>query len=236
MGLQLGAIELPGTRRTITQPLGGTVWLFLRLTLLGLVLPPLLGLLNGGRPDLYGFGSGNVCATVTINGLAESGSQPVAQLRSGMSSAPGNVWLCANHPTLAQRFLVTLTQLPMALLWLTVLILLWRLVSQVRRTGPFDATVTRRLRFLAWFVLAATLAANALQSYAAAAFTATGYPRPLPGLVGLDQIPVPIGQDTINGVLGTSWTPLLLVVCGLLSLARIVRVGGQLHDDLVGTV
>ena len=43
-------------------------------------------------------------------------------------------------------------------------------------------------------------------------------------------------QDTINGVLGTNWITLLLVVCGLLTLARIIRVGAQMHDDLAGTV
>ncbi len=233
MGLQAETVELPGTRRKVTQPLGGTVWLFMRLTLLGLVLPPLLSLLNGGRVTSYGFGLGSACATVTLNGIAESGSQPMAQLRPGMSSSPGNVLLCANHPTLEQRFLVTLTQLPMTLLWLAVLILLGLLIRTVRLNGPFDIGVTRRLRFLAWFVLAAWLAVNAIQSYAAAAFTATGYPRPI---AGLDQMPVPVLQDTIDGTLGTNWIPLLLVVCGLLSLARIIRIGAQMHDDLVGTI
>lgn len=47
---------------------------------------------------------------------------------------------------------------------------------------------------------------------------------------------VPVVADTINGVLSTDWIPLLLVVCGVLTLARIVRIGAQMHDDLAGTV
>jgi hypothetical protein len=47
---------------------------------------------------------------------------------------------------------------------------------------------------------------------------------------------VPVVQDTINAVIAMSWIPLLLVVCGLLTLARIIRIGAQMHDDLAGTV
>ncbi len=166
-----------------------------------------------------------------MNGLAENGSQSLAQLRPGLFSSAGNVDLCANHPTFGQRLLVTLTQAPTTLLWLAMLILLWLLIRTVRRSGPFDVAVTRRLRFLAWFVLAASLAVNAIQAYAAADFSATAY---LPSA----QIPVgvPVVQDTINGVLGTNWITLLLVVCGLLTLTRIIRIGAQMHDDLAGTV
>jgi hypothetical protein len=46
---------------------------------------------------------------------------------------------------------------------------------------------------------------------------------------------VPVATFVINGVL-TSLIPLTLIVCGLFTLARIVRLGGQLHDDLSGTV
>lgn len=139
--------------------------------------------------------------------------------------------LCAGHPALGQRFLVGLTQAPTTLLWLAVLVMLWLLVRTVRRRGPFDIGVTRRLRFLAWFVLVAWLAVQAVQSYAAAAFTATVR---LPS--ASNPGPVPVVADTINGVLSTDWIPLLLVVCGVLTLARVIRIGAQMHEDLAGTV
>jgi hypothetical protein len=42
--------------------------------------------------------------------------------------------------------------------------------------------------------------------------------------------------EPLSGVLATNWIPLALVVCGLLTLARIIRIGAQMHDDLAGTI
>jgi hypothetical protein len=233
MELQTDAVDHPGTRRRITEPLSGAVWLTTCVIVAGIAVPLLLTPLLGGRVGMFGFGLTGACATVTLNGVAGT-NQPVGPLKPGASSSlssAGNVDLCAGHPTLGQRLLVTLTQAPTTLLWLAVLVLLWLLVRTVRRSGPFDVGVTRRLRFLAWFVLAAGLAVQAVQSYAAAAFTATVYSPSArnPG-------PVPVVADTINGILGIDWIPLLLLVCGVLTLARIVRIGAQMHDDLAGTV
>jgi hypothetical protein len=233
MNLGMDAIDLPKTRRKITQPLSGTVSVIIRLILLGLILPVLLAALNNGRVTLYGFGLSNACATVTVNGLLEDGGQPLAHVRRGMFSSPSTVDLCANHPTFGQRVLVTLTQAPANLLWIAVLILLLLLIRTVRRNGPFDLSVTRRVRFLAWFILAASVIVNGIQAAAAAEFTATADPNQIPG--GSDM-GVPVVQDTINGALGINWIPLLLVVGGLLTLARIIGIGAQMHDDLAGTV
>ena len=233
MGLSMDAVDLPRTRRQVTQPLSGTVAVIIRLVLLGLILPVLIALLDNGRIVLYGFGLSNVCATVTINGLSQNSSQPLAHVRRGMFSSPATVNLCADHPTFGQRLLVTLTQAPATLLWIAVLILLLLLIRAVRRHGPFDLSVTRRLRFLAWFTLAAALLINGVQAWAAAVFTATADPNQLPGF---DDLGVPVLQDTINGALDINWIPLLLVVCGLLTLARIIGIGAQMHDDLAGTI
>lgn len=233
MGLQMDAADLPETRRRITEPLSGAVWLTTCAIVAGITVPLLLAPLLGGRIGMFGFGLSGACATVTVNGVAGN-NQPVGPLKPGASSSlssAGNVDLCASHPTVTQRFLVTLTQAPTTLLWLAVLVLLWLLVRTVRRRGPFDISVTQRLRFLAWFVLAACLAVQAVQSYAAAAFTVTVYSPP-----ARNPAVVPVVADTINGVLSTDWIPLLLVVCGVLTLARIIRIGAQMHDDLTGTI
>jgi hypothetical protein len=234
MGLSMDAVDLPRIRRKVTQPLSGTVAVMIRLVLLGLILPVLIALLDNGRIVLYGFGLSNVCATVSVNGLMESGGQPLAHLRRGVFSSPSTVDLCASHPTFGQRLLVTLTQAPADLLWLVLLVLLLLLIRTVRRSGPFDRGVIRRLRFLAWFTLAASLAASTVQAFAAAEFTASAGANQVPG--GWGDMGVPVMQDTINGALGINWIPLLLVVCGLLTLARIIRIGAQMHDDLAGTI
>jgi hypothetical protein len=153
LGLSTDAVNDPGTRRRITEPLSGAVWLTTCVIVAGIVVPLLLApWLGGARIGILGFGLNGACATVTVNGVAGN-NQPVGPLKPGASSSlssAGNVDLCAGHPTVAQRFLVTLTQAPTTLLWLAVLVLLWLLVRAVRRRGPFDIGVTRRLRFLAW--------------------------------------------------------------------------------------
>jgi hypothetical protein len=234
MGLSMDAIDLPKTRRKVTQPLSGTVSVIIRLILLGLILPVVISVLNHGRVGLFGFGPPFACATVTMNGLLESGSQPLPHVRPGMSSSPSTADLCAQHPAFGQRMLVTLIQAPGDLLWITVLVLLLLLIRAARRNGPFDLSVTRRVRFLAWFILVASVIVTAVQAVAAAEFTATADPNQVRG--SLDTMGVPVVQDTINAVIAMSWIPLLLVVCGLLTLARIIRIGAQMHDDLAGTV
>jgi hypothetical protein len=185
-----------------------------------------LVLLPWNHISLGGYGSGPACATVPLNGLAESGGGPVlAHMRTGGSaSTGGQVMVCANQPTLSQRTLVTLTQIPTAVLYAAILLLLWWLVRTVRRTGPFAPLVAARLRFLAWFILAGVLVVTAGQSVAGSAFAST---------VVADSVPVI--SNAVNAELN-SWVPPVLIACGLLTLARVLRVGARMSEDLAGTV
>ena len=112
MGLHIDAVDLPGTRRQVTQPLSGTVSLIMRIVLAGLVLPPLIGLLQDGRVNMFGFGLGSA---VRDRHPERAGARTATSRWSSCGPAcllAGNVDLCANHPTLGQRLLVTLTQAP----------------------------------------------------------------------------------------------------------------------------
>jgi hypothetical protein len=96
------------------------------------------------------------------------------------------------------------------------------LLLVVRRLGPFVVPVASRLRFLGWFVLIGSVAATVAQNLGAAYFLARA----------VDQ-PVPVVSDALNGsIVGIP----LLAACGLLTLARIMRVGARMQDDLAGTV
>ena len=218
--------------RGLTEPLGNVVWAFLCFVVAGLVAAPIIALTDR-QFTIYGFGHRGVCADVAQNGLdIRSSGSTVANVRAGASSFADSLQLCANHPTLGQRFLVTLTQLPTLILYLAVLVLLWLLVLTVRRHGPFTMSVSRRLRFLAWFILGGTLAVSGGESAARAAFAGTevaGF-----GASFTDSANTVL-SNAFNGVL-TNLFPLLLVVCGLLTLARVVRRGTQMRDDLAGTV
>jgi hypothetical protein len=137
---------------------------------------------------------------------------------------PAELNLCANQPTLGQRALVTLTQAPATVLYLAVLVLLWQLLRTIGRTGPFVLLVARRLRFLAWFILAGSVVVAAGEGLAQNVFAST---------VVTDR--VPIAANVINNVIDGLVLP-VLINCGLLTLARVIRVGARMSDDLAGTV
>jgi hypothetical protein len=101
-------------------------------------------------------------------------------------------------------------------------LLVLQLLTVIRRQGPFAMPVVRRLRFLAWFLLIGSVAVTVGQNIAAAYFLASAVSQP-----------VPVASDAI-----TSPIPAIpfLVACGLLTLARILRVGARMQDDLAGTV
>jgi Protein of unknown function (DUF2975) len=210
--------------RRLTQPLGNVVSWFLMLALslfaVVLVMAPW-----DHDVTVWGFGRGSVCADVPLTGLTIDGTGNIlAHMKPGASSYPRQMGVCVDHPTLGQRVLFTLTQAPAFALYVAILLLLWQLLRTVRSAGPFDLLVSRRLRFLAWFILAGSLVVAAGQAAARSAFTSTAVTDA-----------VPLVSNLISAMIAALFTP-LLVACGLLTLARVMRVGTQMSEDLAGTV
>jgi hypothetical protein len=178
-----------------------------------------------GQIQLFGLGSGSACADARANGIAlTAAAGPLAHLRAGVSSGGGQLLLCASHPTTGQRLLVSMTWIPTVAFFLAVVLLLARLLRIIRSAGPFAVIVARRLRFLGWFVLAGSLLVTAGQSVAQSAFVST-----------VVTGSVPAAHDAVNAGIGVIFVP-LLIACGLLTLARVIRVGARMSDDLAGTV
>jgi hypothetical protein len=225
MGPDLDTARAADANRKLTQPLGAVVSFLLRfataLLVIGLVLAA-----TSHSGSLYGFGSGSACADVPLNGLSENGNgPPLAHMRPGTYAGTGaQVMLCANQPTPGQRALVSLTEAPTVILYLAILVLLWQLLRTIRKAGPFATLVAGQLRSLAWFILAGSLAVAAGESVAQSAFAST---------VVTDSVPAV--ANAISNVLDGLLLP-VLVACGLLTLARVIRVGTQMSDDLAGTV
>jgi hypothetical protein len=221
-------VALAGVRANwkLTEPLGCAVSFILMfsVTLVAAVL--LTSPWTKSSIDFYGFTAGPACANVPLNGLSETGGgSTIAHLRPQTSAgSTGQVSLCASHPTFGQRTLVTLTQAPAAVLYLAILLLLWQLIRTIRRDGPFADLVARRLRFLAWFILAGSAAVAAGQSIAQSAFAST---------IITDSVPA---DSNVVGALTDGLVLPVLITCGLLTLARVMRVGARMRDDLAGTV
>jgi hypothetical protein len=113
---------------------------------------------------------------------------------------------------------------PTVAFYLTVVLLLGQLLRIIRSAGPFAVTVARRLRFLGWFVLAGSLDVAVGQSVAQSAFVSTVVTGSVAAV-----------RNAVDAGIGVIFVP-LLIACGLLTLARVIRAGARMSDDLAGTV
>jgi len=219
----LDAAPDQGTDAKLTAPLGGAVKIILILA--AALLAIVLIFAAFGQIGLFGLGSGPACVGARTYGIAVTATAgPLAHLRPGVTSGGGQVLLCASHPTAGQRLLVALTVVPEVAFYLAVVLLLARLLGGIRSAGPFAVTVARRLRFLGWFVLAGSLVVAIGQSVAQSAFVSTVVTGSVPAV-----------RAAVDAGFAVLFVP-LLVACGLLMLARVIRVGARISDDLAGTV
>jgi hypothetical protein len=224
-----------------TQPFATGVTLMCTLLAATLVAGLVL-LATNANVSFMGYGRGMVCVPAMDLGLSQGDSASngiFVNLKPGSWQFASQADVCARRPTLGQRTLVTLDTLPMGLVYTGMFVLFWRLIAAIRRRGVFAAGIARRLRSLAWFILAGGLLATAAQEVSRAAFVDT--------LLGHHswpsaQHPAPDGWITdhvsLLNVLTINRAPfgLLIVGLGLLTLARVLRLGAQMQDDLVGTV
>jgi hypothetical protein len=228
--------DQPREQWKLAQPLNGAV-----VTILGffggliIAVPLISTLVSSASFSIGGFGPGarDACEVAPQSGLTMSGNSDgvIQNMKAGTSQCPYQFNICAAHPTTGQRVLVTLAQLPSAVFYLAILVLLWYLVRAFRDGGPFALRVAGRLRFLGWFIFAGSLVVAAAQALASNLFIATT-------LTG--QWPTghfPVLENTIDATVRALFNPTpLLIGCGLLTLARVIRVGAQMNDDIAGTV
>jgi hypothetical protein len=219
----LDAAPDQSTDRKLTAPLGGAVKFILIVA--AALLAVVLIFAVFGQIGLFGLGSGRACAGARTNGIAVTAAAgPLAHLRSEVTSGGGQVLLCASHPTTGQRLLVSMTWVPTVAFYLAVVLLLGQLLRIIRSAGPFAVTVARRLRFLGWFVLAGSLDVAVGQSVAQSAFVSTVVTGSVAAV-----------RNAVDAGIGVIFVP-LLIACGLLTLARVIRAGARMSDDLAGTV
>ena len=214
------------THRTkLTEPLGTVTALFGGFLLFTTAALLVLALF---RPVFFGgFGDPTLCASQPNTGY--SGDNWTSHLgvgyRPGTSiTINGTLQACALHPGIGQRILYTLMSLPSTLVWAAVLFLLWRVIREARRTGPFTVPVAVAMRRLGWLIIAGTAVAAAVQGFA------------------LDQLlnTMLTARDHFGDVLTEPFHALLpvpvLAGAALLTFARIIRLGADMDDEIKATV
>ena len=184
-------------------------------------------------------GGWDVCAPGAQRSSAHTDTQAEAVRRAGEivgnADVPPSLWsphdgvsvnttgyrFFAGDPDVGQRLWYTLTLLPSALLFGGALLLAYRLIRGAERDGIFTVATAARLRTLGWFLLIGGLAKMVVETVATNRLLTTmvvsevGWMRP-----GFWSIP---------------WT-VLVTAAGLLTFARIMRIGAEMRKDLEGTV
>lgn len=200
--------------RKMLEPMATVVSIALRTLLAFLTAGLVFSVIRGSWADL------NVCvadesttSSATTNAFTpENGAQ--------VDSIPR---YCAEAPDAHLRFLNELGELPSALLLISSLFLLHRLLQGAARDGVYTVRTASRLRLLGWWLLAGSLVTEIIESNAEAALLAA----------------LAKSADFTAGTWLSMWTPPYLAVLtglGLLTFARITRAGTSMREDLEGVV
>ena len=179
--------------------------------------------------EFYAFGVQDLCATNTHIGV---GTTPSARSDHVYTAKPG-AWLndnsalnaCTSHPTSAQRVLYTLTSLPSFLLYAGIIVLLWFMIREARRNGPFSTRVAARMRLTGWFVILGAMAAAAVHELASGMLMNT-----------LLITKVPLLPDAATAPIGALFPAPVIAGCALLTFARVIRFGSAMDDEIKATI
>lgn len=220
-------------RRRLVQPLGGIV-LFIGVLALVALLFAGIGTVTGSGtgavlPLSYPAGGWQpVCADANINGMSFNGDGPTLVGAPGTTSVGGTsnpMSVCVMNATGVQRALAYLGSAPTTLFKLAVFVLVALLLLVARREGPFSPRVHRMLMVLGWLVIGGSAVASVAHGIAGAYFLASAV-----------TVPVPVKDDVLSALYDGALGAPVLAGCAVLTLARIMRAGSLMRDDLEGTV
>ena len=180
-----------------------------------------------GSGSLGGFGHTQICVTQPNTGYG--GDNWTSHL--GITHRPGTtvqingtLQACALHPGTGQRMLYTLLSLPSSLVWMAVLLLLWRVIRAARQTGPFTVQAAVATRRLGWLIIAGTAVATAVQGFA------------LDQLLNTMLTPPTAGGDAVLEAFHALLPVPVLAGAALLTFARVIRLGAAMDDEIKATV
>ena len=152
----------------------------------------------------------------TGSGLSPAGLSP------GVHAARNTASVCAAHPTAGQALASAVTMLPIDLLRLGALYLAMRLARTAARDGVYTAQAARLLLILGWWLLAGGLVATVTEAFARM------------NLLG-QLVTWNVDWGQWPAAWSVSW-PVAWIGLGLITFARVMRIGAGMRADLEGTV
>jgi hypothetical protein len=208
-------------RATLTEPLESVTAFFgLLLLITALAVVGLALFLPGSGPTQ------SLCLNQPGVSISSSNWQPVG----GTAQAGATLWVdgglraCLSHPTIGQWLLYYLMLIPSGVVWVGVIVLLWLMMRTARREGPFTPRVAAAMRRLGWFILGGSVTASVLHTIALGQL-----------VVMMINAPSPYVGPIWGAVRGVAPIP-LLAGAALLTLARIIRLGSAMDDEIRATV
>lgn len=176
-----------------------------------------------GSGSYLGFGhTAAICADTDSVSSGTDSQGLIGQARPGVDLMTNGYHLCVLHPSAAQRLWYTLEELPTTLLLVGSVLLVYLLVRNAARHGIYTDAIAGRLRGLGWFLLVGSLIQPALVQ--------------IGRLKLLHSMIANSGGELGSGVTYEPILSLLFTGLGILSFARIMRIGVTMHEDLEGTV
>lgn len=209
--------------RNPLAPLERIIALIGGLMLVTLVVVP-LSLLSDG--SAWGFGQDVICADAPIGVFpsADGGDNVtgahVRTLEPGVHANPSGFNLCTLDPSLGQRTLSTLTDLPTFLFALGFVVITWRLTRRVRRRGLFMPEVASTVGRLAVYLFVGEFAVAAIQGLAAQRLVNTMLTE---------------HDNYIGGYYHLSWA-VIIAAFGLQAMSRVMAATVPMREELDATV
>lgn len=205
--------------------------------LVGLTVAGTAATVFDDHSSFLGSGTGRVCAEPQVTfggGEYDKALAPYREMLNREVVAPdaavtvAGLRVCDHTPATAQRVLDSLTQAPEFLLYFAVFFLFFRLLRAAESDGPFSPLVAGRLRTTGWTLIVGGYLAHAIQN---AARTALENTFAVPdGMLHYGS-----GFVVAKGVFTLPLTDLLTGL-GLLTVARILRVGARMRDEPAGAI
>jgi hypothetical protein len=209
----------PGSTEGLVEPLAGVLRAVLAFVGLFLALGVIVTVVGSG--SIAGLGHQEVCVPVP-NELGQPGTEAVPRaVEVGVRSYTDVLQMCVQHPTIGQRLLSTVADLAIPLIYLTTMVLLARSARTAERYGPFTARAVRGVTRAGWLLLLGALAAAVVEGVGRAALLATMVTYPTLG-GWLNETQLPFG--------------LMITGAGLLTVARILRAGATMREEIEATV
>jgi len=172
---------------------------------------------------------GSVCATMP--GVADNAPAGYPARAGAVIHGDGVVQACASHPSAAQWVLDGLMRLPGPLVLATVLVLIWQLVREAGRNGPFTARTAGIMWRLGLVVLIGTAVAGAVSRLGTDLLLQMFLQDP-----PYTGAPVVFADMLFSGSLHALLPVPALAGAGLLTFARITRTGVALDEEVRATV